>query len=315
MSAHGLASPEEIKESNKNDARIIEKVWSGETSTQASAQMTKYEKQKIKMEVFKKLHYTNILLLPNAWDAISAKLFEVNGAQAIGITSAGIAASLGYQDGEHMPKNVFLSAVERIISSVHIPVSVDVEAGYGKTINEICDTVEQIINMGAVGINLEDTDPKTSQLIAVSEQVNRISAIRNLAIKNNLPLFINARTDVYWSSNIEQKQRYAEALGRLLAYKKAGADGLFVPGLTQNDIKIMTSFHKEAQLPLNILGASWITSVDLLKNAGIARISIGSGIFRGAATYTQKAYNQFKQGDFSFLKNCISYDTINDLYK
>ncbi len=277
--------------------------------------MDKHEKQKLKMEVFKKLHYTGILLLPNAWDAISAKLFEANGAQAIGITSAGIAASLGYQDGEHMPKDLFLSAVERIILSVNVPVSVDIEAGYGKTIDEICDTVQQIINMGAVGINLEDTDPKTNQLIAVTEQVNRISTIRSLAIKNDLLLFINARTDVYWSSNIEQKQRYEEALGRLLAYKEAGADGLFIPGLTQNDIKIMTNFYKETKLPINILGTNSITSIDLLKKAGVARISIGSGIFRGAVTYTQKTYNQFKQGDFSFLKDSISYDAINDLYK
>lgn len=274
-----------------------------------------YKDQKEKMKMFHKLHNddTRILLLPNAWDSISAKLFEKGGARAIGTTSAGIAATLGYPDGQRMPKDLFLKSVERIISSVDVPVSVDLEAGYGKTPDEICATVQKIINMGAVGINLEDTDPETNQLIAINQQVARIRAIRELATKNNLPLFINARTDVYWSSNIPLDKRYEETLHRLIAYKDAGADGLFVPGLT--DVFLLTKFYNIVNLPLNVLGGTWITSMESLKNTGIARISIGSGIFRAEASHTQQIYYQFAHGDFSFLKNIISYDAINDLYK
>jgi 2-methylisocitrate lyase-like PEP mutase family enzyme len=274
----------------------------------------RYSSQKAKMEAFKQLHYQNhILMLPNAWDAISAKLFEKEGAHAIGTTSAGIAVTLGYPDGQRMPKDLFLKIVERIISSVNIPVSVDIEAGYGKTIGEICDTVQKLLDMGAVGVNLEDTDPKTNQIIEINKQVDRIRAIRQLADKNNLPLFINARTDIYWSSNVPVDKRYEETLSRLLAYKAAGADGVFVPGLT--DISLITKLHNAIELPINVLGGTWITSMDSLKNTGVARISAGSGIFRSEVTHTQQAYRQFSHGNFSFLKNAISYDAINAMHK
>lgn len=283
------------------------------TQAQDGVKMYPNKTQKEKMEVFHQLHHNNLLLLPNAWDAVSAKIFEQEGAQAIGTTSAGIAASLGYPDGQRIPKDLFLKAVERIVSSVRVPVSIDLEAGYGQTVAEICDTVQKVIDMGAVGINLEDTDPETNQLIPLTQQVERIRAIRNLANQNNLPLFINARTDVYWSSNVLPEKRYEETLQRLLAYKSAGADGVFVPGLT--DVSLITKLYRETQLPLNILGGIWVTSVDALKKAGVARISIGSGIFRATATHTQQAYLQFIRDDFSFLKGSLSYEAINNLYK
>ncbi len=276
-------------------------------------QMSPNKNQKEKAEAFHQLHHNNLLLLPNAWDAVSAKIFEQEGAQAIGTTSAGIAAALGYPDGQHIPKDLFLKAVERIVSSVRIPVSVDLEAGYGQTVADVCDTVQKVIDMGAVGINLEDTDPETNQLIPITQQVERIRAIRRLAHSNNLPLFINARTDVYWMSHVPPEKRYEEALEKLLAYKAAGADGLFVPGLT--DVSLMEKLCHETQLPLNILGGIWITSLSALKNAGVARVSIGSGIFRAAISYTQQAYRQFIQDDFSFLKDSLSYEFINSLYK
>lgn len=274
--------------------------------------MSQNRTQKEKMGDFHRLHHSNLLLLPNAWDAISAKIFEQEGAQAIGTTSAGIAAALGYPDGQRIPKELFLKAVERIVLSVRVPVSIDIEAGYGQTVDEICDTVQKVINIGAVGINLEDTDPETNQLIPLPQQVERIRAIRKLAHKNNLPLFINARTDVYWTNSISSEKRYEETLRRFVAYKEAGADGLFVPGLT--DVSLITRLSSETQLPINILGGIWITSLDTLRNKGVARVSIGSGIFRAAVTYTQHAYRQFIRDDFSFLRDSLSYEAINSLY-
>ena len=140
-----------------------------------------YKNQKAKIEIFHQLHNdSRILLLPNAWDVISAKLFEKEGAKAIGTTSAGIAATLGYPDGQRMPKDLFLQSVERIISSVDIPVSVDIEAGYGKTVDEVCDTAQKVFAMRAVGINLEDTDPETNQFIEIDQQVERIRRPRKI---------------------------------------------------------------------------------------------------------------------------------------
>lgn len=283
------------------------------TENHCDVMMNLNKTQKEKMKEFHQLHHKNLLLLPNAWDAISAKIFEQEGARAIGTTSAGIAAVLGYPDGQRIPKELFLKTVERIVSSVHVPVSVDIEAGYGQTVDEICDTVQNVMNIGAVGINLEDTDPETNQLIPLAQQVERIRAIRKLAHRNKLPLFINARTDVYWASDVPPEKRYRETLKRLVAYKEAGADGLFVPGLT--DVSLMSKLSNKTQLPLNILGGFWITSLDTLTNAGVARVSIGSGIFRAAITCAQNAYRQFIRDDFSFLKNCLSYEFTNNLLK
>ena len=158
------------------------------------------EKQLLKFQTFQQLHkrpYT--FVLPNAWDVISAKIFEKNGFPAIATTSAGIAMSLGYNDGEKIPFEQMLGAVKRIINSVNIPVSVDLESGYGRSTNEVVDNTRQIILAGGIGINLEDgTGDLDSPILDVSLQVEKISEIRLLSKSLKAPLFINARTDLYW---------------------------------------------------------------------------------------------------------------------
>ena len=158
------------------------------------------EKQLLKFLTFQQLHkrpYT--FVLPNAWDVISAKIFEKNGFPAIATTSAGIAMSLGYKDGEKIPFDEMLEVVKRIINSVDVPVSVDLESGYGVSTNEIVNNARQIILAGGIGINLEDgTGDLDSPVLDMSLQVERISEIRLLSKSLKAPLFINARTDLYW---------------------------------------------------------------------------------------------------------------------
>lgn len=274
------------------------------------------EKQKINAEVFRQLHCgSDTLLLPNAWDALSAKCLEQAGAKAIGTTSAGIAASLGYPDGQLIPKELFFSVVERIITAVDIPVSVDMEAGYATDIVELCKNVQRIIDMDAVGINIEDVIfPNANQLEDISYQVEKIQALRELIDKNSTFFFINARTDVYWLNCISADDCFDEALRRILAYQAAGADGLFIPGLY--DLAIISKFIQAVNLPLNILGGAWIHSFDQIKNIGVKRVSLGSAPYRATATFIRQLAKQLiDKNIFNVFENAITYDEVNLLFE
>src|SRR5438270_2858498 len=159
--------------------------------------------QKDKAVQFRSLHSGSpILVLPNAWDAASARIFEQAGFPAIATTSSGIAASLGYADGQRISRDMMVEATERIVKAVSCPVSADIEAGYGDTIEEVLQTVRAIINAGAVGINIEDsTKEQEKALVDVSYQVELIKAIQELALSMDMPLVVNARTDVYLLPN------------------------------------------------------------------------------------------------------------------
>lgn len=274
------------------------------------------EKQKRKAELFRELHFGNKpLVLPNAWDAISAKLFEESGAKAIGTTSAGIAASLGFADGQKMPKDVFLSAAKRVIQSVDIPVTVDLEAGYGITINEICDMVQQIIELGGVGINIEDTDFSTepNKLEKINYQVDKIRSIREVAKRNDSPLFINARSDVYWLKDENITDRYAEIINRFAKYVEAGADGVFIHGIP--DLAVISNICQDIKAPVNALAGIWMPSMKKLQEIGLARISIGSGMFRASAAFIKQITKKYLENhDFKFLAEAIPYHDICDLF-
>jgi 2-methylisocitrate lyase-like PEP mutase family enzyme len=271
--------------------------------------------QKSKAEYFYKLHQQeDIFILPNAWDAVSAKIFEQTGAKAIGTTSAGMAIALGFPDGEKLPKALFLESCQRIISSVNIPVSVDIESGYGESLEEIKETVEQLICMGAAGINIEDNNPRMPDRLDTFEyQVAKIQVIREVIHQHDTNFFINARTDVYWSKTIILENRLEEALQRVLLYQNAGADGLFIPGIVDlNDIKKIT---RTINLPLNILANNILLSKEVLKQIGVKRISIGSGAFRAQVSFMKKiAVELIEKHRFDFLNNVIAYDDVNHFF-
>lgn len=214
------------------------------------------------------------LLLPNAWDAASARLFEEAGFSALGTTSAGIAFSYGYPDGERMKREEMLQVIARIVSVVQVPVSADIEAGYGLSPRDVADTVQGVIEAGAVGINLEDnTGNSIHPLFPLEAQVERIAAAREVADHAGLPLVINARTDTYLAQVGEGEARLEETIQRARAYIKAGADSIFVPLLL--DPEIIQILVREIPAPLNLLSLPGGPSAPELFQLGVARISIG----------------------------------------
>lgn len=243
------------------------------------------KEQSLKAETFHRLHQqSSTFVLPNAWDVISAKMFEECGFKAIGTTSAGIAASLGYLDGQSIPLNKMVETIENIAKSVSVPVSADIEAGYGHTVEEVLETVKVVAAAGAIGINLEDgTSDSNRPIFDISSQVDKIAAIKELSESRNMPLFINARTDLYWLNIGDSSTRLQEAIKRAKAYQDAGADCIFIPGLT--DRKIIKKIREEISCPINLLVDQEMPSLSELSDIGIERLSCGSVPFRATLTF------------------------------
>ena len=186
-----------------------------------------------KAEAFRALHVAGEpLLLPNVWDVASARIIEASGFPAIATTSAGIAFSLGYPDGQKITRQEMLLAVARIAAAVKVPVTADVESGYGSRPEDAADTARSVIEAGAVGMNLEDaTGDPARPLAELPQQLEKIRAVRETASKLKVPLVLNARTDVYLLQVGDPAKRYEESVRRLGAYRDAGADCVFLPGL------------------------------------------------------------------------------------
>lgn len=244
--------------------------------------------QATKAEQFRKLHHgPRMLLLANAWDVASARILEEAGHAAIATTSAGIAYSLGYADGEQISREEMLSAVARIARAVRIPVTADLEAGYGTTPKAMAETVRATIEAGAIGMNLEDlSGDDQSPLMEIPRQVEKIQAIREAAAKLGVPFVLNARTDVFLAAIGPEETRFDRAVERLRAYAKAGADCLFAPGLT--DLDTIAKLVKAVAAPLNILALPACPLMADLERVGVARVSTGSGIMRAAMGLTQR---------------------------
>jgi 2-methylisocitrate lyase-like PEP mutase family enzyme len=217
------------------------------------------------------------LVLVNAWDAASAAVLQRAGADVIATTSAGMAWSLGYADGEQVPRSEFLAACARIVRVARVPVTVDIERGIGGSTDEVCELVRDLIELGVVGLNIEDgVSPATRQLQSPQVLHERIAALRALAAQRNVRLFINARTDVYLARHDDPADRFETALARARAYAAAGADGIFVPGMDRLDE--IGRFARAIELPLNVYaGYAGVPEVEALGAAGVRRISLGCG--------------------------------------
>jgi len=223
------------------------------------------------MSDFKKLHDGSQLLhLPNAWDAGSARLFESLGAAAIATTSAGVAWAQGYADNDHLPVDAAIAVAANIARVIKVPLSVDFENGYAADPQQVARNVLRLIQVGVAGINLEDGNDAPALL------ADKIRAIKALAAQSGHDIFINTRTDVYLKGLAPEGQRVAEVLKRAKLYKEAGADGLFVPGLCLPDeIKAVVA---DAGLPLNVMDWPGLPLSEELQRLGVARLSAGSGI-------------------------------------
>ncbi|SDJ06611.1 isocitrate lyase/PEP mutase family protein [Alteribacillus bidgolensis] len=273
--------------------------------------MKKYDDPN-KVKNFHELHYrSSTFVLPNAWDVISAKMFEESGFKAIGTTSAGIAASLGYTDGQNMPLNQMIETIERIAKSVNVPVTADIEAGYGQTVNEVLETVKKVIEAGAVGINLEDgTGNSIHPIYDISLQKEKIAAIRKMSDSINASLFINARTDMYWLNIGDPSLRFHETVKRAESYQEAGADCIFVPGLS--DQKIIQCLRNAISCPINLLVNVETPSLMKLSEIGIERLSCGSAPFRTTVTLLKEISEEIiNQGTIhKITNNVLSYGEI-----
>ncbi|MDR3577106.1 MAG: isocitrate lyase/phosphoenolpyruvate mutase family protein [Anaerolineaceae bacterium] len=264
---------------------------------------------------FLELHHSHhILVLPNAWDATSARIFAQAGFSAIGTTSAGIAASLGYPDGQHIGLPWMREAVQRITRVVSIPVSADIEAGYGDTPEDLENTAREVIRMGAVGLNLEDSSQNSeSPLIEIGRQVDKIRAVRAVADKMDIPLVINARTDVYLKIHGEAGDLLDQAVRRANAYHKAGADCLFVIGV-QDKETIVRLVH-QINGPVNVLAGKGSPTIPELQELGVARVSFGAGPMRATLTLLKDIASELKStGTYSFSERALSHAEMDRLF-
>ncbi len=236
--------------------------------------------QKNKAIQFRNMHSGSpILVLANAWDAASARIFEQAGFPAIATTSSGVAASLGYPDGQYISRDMLIEVVQHITRVVVRPVTVDIEAGFGKTIQEVLQTIELIIEAGAVGINIEDTTKgEESGLVEISYQVELLKAIQELSSSLDMPLVINARTDVFLLPSGDPAHRLEQAVQRGIAYLQAGADCFFPIGAS--DAQTIADLTRAISGPINILAGPATPSITELTQLGVARVSFGSGQMR-----------------------------------
>ena len=274
------------------------------------------DSQHEKANHFHELHGgPHIMVLPNAWDAASAKVFERSGFSAAATTSAGIAASYGYPDGEYIGRDEMLEVIGRIAKAVAIPISADMEAGYGDTPRQIEETTRLVLEAGAVGLNLEDgTRDKAHPLVDLPLQVEKIKAVRQAADSFGIPLVINARTDVYEKLDRNDKSLLNQAIRRGNAYRQAGADCIFV--IDVDDKETIGNLVREINAPINVLARYGSPTIAELEKLGVARVSFGSIPMRATMSLIQHIAEELKQsGTYNFSKNILSYADVNSYFE
>lgn len=254
-----------------------------------------------KAELLLRLHQNGAgLLLPNAWDIASARIVEAAGFPVIATTSGGIAFATGLPDGQRISRDEMLGVVARIAAAVQIPVTADVEAGYGSAPEAVAATIDAVIAAGAVGINLEDSQGRGNPLITVEAQAERIRAAREAADRAGIHVVINARTDTYLFQIGEESTRFDDTLRRARAYVAAGADCIFVPGVS--DKALIQQLVAEIDAPVNILVGAGSPSLSELFALGVARVSLGSSIMTATMGYIRDIVSELREsGTYNHL--------------
>jgi 2-methylisocitrate lyase-like PEP mutase family enzyme len=258
------------------------------------------------VETFRGLHQgPAVFVLPNAWDAGSARMIESVGAKAIATTSAGLAWSRGYPDGNALPIEQLIAATRDIAGVIRVPLTIDVEAGYSADPRAVAELVVRILDIGAVGINIEDGAAPIDLLC------EKISAVREKAARSGADLFINARTDVYLRGLASADTAIEEVIQRASRYRAAGCDGLFVPGLSDGDA-MAAIVEAIKPMPLNVMALPSLPSMDALQKHGVRRLSAGSAIAQAALSCASRLAAGFVAGTMSDLFAAIAeYDTLN----
>jgi len=272
------------------------------------------DSQPTKAIQFRELHRgPGVPILPNAWDVASARIFEDAGFPAIATTSAGIAFSLGYPDGQRIRREEMMARIARITRAVNVPVTADVESGYGSTPEDAAETTRELIEMGVAGMNLEDASGRSDQpLSPLQLAAEKVKAAREAAGHLRAQIVINARTDVYLLPGGKPDADYTEALQRLLAFRDAGADCVFAPGL--KDAETIGRLAKAVECPLNILAVRGTPSISELENLGVARVSVGSGPMRATLGLLRRLAEELRTtGTYNTMDGAVPYAEVNKL--
>jgi len=273
--------------------------------------MPDISRQKSKAEVFRKMHHGRLLLLQNVWDVAGARIIEESGFGAIATTSAGIAFALGYPDGQRISRQEMLAVIGRIAAAVQVPVTADVEAGYGNRPEDAALTARAVIEAGAVGMNLEDTtDRPEDPLLDLSLQIEKIKAVLEETQRAGVRIVLNARTDVYLLQVGPPERHYELALKRLAAFRDAGADCLFIPGV--RDPETIRRFVVDLQHPINILAGPGSPSIPELEKLGVARVSLGSAPMRATLGLLRRMAEELKgSGTYRTMEAAPSHADVN----
>lgn len=269
-----------------------------------------------KAELFHALHRRGEpVILANAWDVASACVMLDAGAKAVATTSAGVAWSLGVPDGDRLDRARALDLVARVARAVSVPVTADIEEGFGKTPADVAETIRGVLAAGAVGVNIEDTvhsGAAGSTLRSIEDLAERIAAARGAAREAGVQLYINARIDTYLNAVGDPAERLETTLARAAACVAAGASGIFVPAVT--DLETVSALVDGIDAPLNILTGPGAASIPRFAAAGVARISLGSSIASAAYGLAHRAAREaFTTGTYEAISEPLGYQRLNDL--
>jgi 2-methylisocitrate lyase-like PEP mutase family enzyme len=265
---------------------------------------------------FRALHRSGtILVLPNAWDAVTARLVEEAGAAAVATTSAGVSWALGRRDGEGLTRDEMVDAVGRIARAVRVPVTADVERGYGAgTPEDVAETVRRVAGAGAVGVNVEDSPGDGgAPLLPAPAQAARLAAARRAAAAEGVDVFVNARLDVYLRQVGEPDARFDETVRRARAYVDAGADGIFVPAVT--DAETIGRLVQAVGAPLNVMARPGMPSIPELQALGVARASLGPMLTLATMSFVRRAAEHvLREGTYAPLEGALTSPEANALF-
>jgi len=262
------------------------------------------------MATFRDLHAPDrLLILPNAWDAGSARLIEDCGAAAIATTSSGVAWARGYPDGNALPRPVLAAAVAEIARVIRVPLSADVEAGYSDDPRAVAETVTAVIGAGVVGINLEDGAGTPDLLCA------KIEAVKAAAAQAGVDLFVNARTDVYLKRLAPPERAVEATIERARRYRAAGCDGVFVPALAEA-AAIRAIVAGVAPLPLNVMAYPGLPDAAGLRELGVRRLSAGAAVASAALGRARSRARAFLADGVSeaLFDESVEYGPTNALF-
>ncbi|MFD0361163.1 isocitrate lyase/phosphoenolpyruvate mutase family protein [Nocardia sp. GCM10030253] len=270
--------------------------------------------QRTRATSLRNLHADGLFVLPNAWDAFSAALIAQAGAPAIATTSAAVAWSLGHPDGQRVSREEAVGQVRRIVAAVDLPVTADIEGGYGPAPEDVAATVEAVVAAGAVGVNLEDSTAPGGPLFDRAAQAARLQAARAATVSAGLPeLVINARTDVYLFGIGAPEDRFDDVLTRAAAYAAAGADSLFVPGLL--DLETLSDLVGKSPLPINVMTGPGAPGISEFAAVGVRRVSVGPALAQAAYAQAKAAADELlEHGTYTALGAALDFGAVEALF-